>query len=64
MNPANFPQNKKRKQQEATDRQSVYDGLSLETKLSMLDRRPGNSKRERIRLETKIKEAKKATKTK
>lgn len=50
MNPANFPENKRRKQQEAQTRQAAYASLSVEERLRALDRRPGASKKERARL--------------
>ncbi len=36
MNPTNFPQNKKRKQDEATERNEKWNNLSIKEKLNSL----------------------------
>jgi hypothetical protein len=41
---------RERKRAEAETRQKVYNALTLEEKLARLDSRPGNSQRERDRL--------------
>lgn len=38
------------RQKEARERQEVYDNLSVEEKLSRINSRPGESKKERNRL--------------
>ena len=50
MNPANFPDNKHRKQTEAKIRQTEWNKISPTEKLRALDRRPGASKKERARI--------------
>ena len=50
MNPANFPSNKKRKQDEATIRQARWTSLELSLQLAELDRRPGHSMKQRARI--------------
>ena len=50
MNPANFPENRRRKHEEAQARALVTASLTVEERLRALDRRPGASKKERARL--------------
>jgi D-mannonate dehydratase len=52
------PDNKSFRQTEAAERQAEYDKLSLEQKLEMLSRKPGESKKQRAKL-TKLIEARK-----
>lgn len=61
MKPANFPRNRQRKQKEAKERQVEWDSLSLEKKLKELDKRPGESKKEKAKLKVRL-EADKSTK--
>lgn len=56
MNTANFPDNKRRKQQEAKVRNEAWVALDHDAQLRALDLRPGKSLRQRLR----IQEAKKA----
>jgi hypothetical protein len=51
MNPANFPRNKKRKQEEAKARQTAWDAISLIDQVKELDTRPGNSAKQRVKIQ-------------
>ena len=44
------PDGKEFRQKEANERQAEYDKLSLQQKLEQLDRKPGESKKQRARL--------------
>lgn len=44
------PDRKAFRQKEANERQEAYDKLSLQQKLEQLDRKPGESKKQRARL--------------
>ena len=61
MNPANFPDNKRRKQTDAKMRQTEWSVLTPQEKLRSLDNRPGSSKKERARITAKIALVKTAT---
>lgn len=40
----------RKKREEAEDRQRAHESMSLEARLAKLDKRPGNSKKEREKL--------------
>jgi hypothetical protein len=42
------------KNEQAQERQEVYDALNVEEKMALLDSRPGESKKERKKLQTLI----------
>ena len=53
MLPANFPHNKKRKQEEAVVRQAEYDKLTVQEKLDKLPAEPG-AKKQRAKLTAQL----------
>lgn len=53
MNPANFPSNKARKVKEALQRTTEWNALTPTEQLRQLDRRPGTSLKQRLRLQAK-----------
>ena len=54
MNPKNFPDNLIRKRKEAIERQTEHALMSPEAKLRKLDRVPGSSRKERVKLISEI----------
>lgn len=50
MNTKNFPDNKHRKQKEATERNTEWGLMTPEAQLRALDRRPGACKKQRARI--------------
>lgn len=54
MNPANFPSNKARKVKEALQRNTEWSALTPAEQLRQLDRHPGKSLRQRLRLQAKV----------
>lgn len=59
MRTSNFPRNKARKQTEAKARQAHWTSLELSLQLAELDTRPGNSARQRARIQKQLQEQKK-----
>lgn len=51
MNTANFPDNKRRKREEAKVRNAAWAALDHDTQLRALDLRPGKSLRQRLRIQ-------------
>lgn len=51
MRTANFPDNKRRKQEEAKVRNSAWASLDHKEQLRALDLRPGKSVRQRLRIQ-------------
>lgn len=64
MNPANFPRNRQRKQNEAKERQAAWDAITLIDQLHNLDRRPGKAVKQRAKIQKKIIELKAIQSTK
>ncbi len=58
------PDLKSFRQKEALQRQQQYDTLSVELKLELLDRRPGESKKQRARLKKLLSEKQQNTSAK
>ena len=50
MNPANFPDNKRRKQKEAKERNTEWSLMAPVAQLRSLDRRSGTCKKQRERI--------------
>jgi hypothetical protein len=57
MNPANFPDNKRRKQKEALDRNNEWKLMAPGAQLKALDRRPGACKKQREKILERLKPA-------
>jgi hypothetical protein len=58
------PDNKSFRQNEARERQTEYDKLTLEQKLERLDRKPGAAKKQRAKLAKRIEAQKTQTSAK
>lgn len=52
--PRTLKGNKARKRAEATERQAEWSALSPKQQLSELDKRPGDSKKQRARIQAKM----------